>query len=371
MGALSHLRVVEVSDDTGAYTGKLLAELGADVVRISGAALANIDNFQRDPDPVVQDFLGRSRREIELPEGPEQRTAALIELIDSADMLLEAGPPDVLARLGVPPDHPSLARESLVRTRISPYGLDGDRASEPASDLVCSASAGFLTLGGWADRAPTRAHGDQAWRMASLHAAVGSMLALFEREESGLGQDVEVSVEEAVATALENSLQFYDLEGTVRSRTGPGYDEAGSGVYACADGYVYVMVGRLSTARGWANLLTWLDETSPDGAAALRRPEWGDQSFRKTPQAQAEFRSVFESFALSRLKADLYVEAQQRGIAICPINSAEDLLSNEHLLARGFFEEGEGEGVRLVGAPYRLSATPWQHRERTRKEVVA
>lgn len=365
MAPLSHLRVVEISDDSGAYAGKLFAELGADVVRVSGDALTSIPNLQRDPDAVVQSFLNRSRNEAVLPEDREERSAALVALIDSADMLLEAGPPDVLERLGVPEDHPCLRRDSLVRTRISPFGLEGDRAMDPASDLVCSASAGFLALGGWPDRAPTRAHGDQAWKMAGLHAAVGAIVALFEREDSGLGQQVEVSAEESVVTALENSLQFYDLEGVVRSRSGSGYDEAGSGVYACADGHVYLMVGRLSTARGWANLLDWLDESSPDGAAPLRAPEWSDQAYRKTQDAQSVFREVFESFAASRLKAQLYVEAQQRGIAMCPVNSPEDLLNNEHLLARNFFDEHDG--AKLVGAPYRLSASPWRRREALRE----
>ena len=127
---------------------------------------------------------------------------------------------------------------------------------------------------------------------------------MFEREESGLGQQVEVSAEASVATALENALQFYDLEGVVRSRTGAGYDEAGSGVYTCADGYVYVMVGRLSTARGWANLLYWLDEVDAAGASALRRAEWGEQAYRRTPEAQAEFRTIFEQFAATCQEGD-------------------------------------------------------------------
>ena len=369
MGALSHLRVVEVGDDIGAYAGKLFAELGASVVRVSTTDLEVLEAPQFDPDPFVQDFLHRSKRRVQLSADPAARTDALARLIGSADVLLEAGPPDLLERLGIPARHPCLVRASLIRTRITPYGIDGDRAQDPVSDLVCSASAGFLFLGGWPDRAPTRAHGDQSWRMASLHAAVGAMLALFEREESGLGQQVDVSAEEAVATALENALQFFDLEGTVRTRTGAGYDEAGTGVYACADGYVYVMVGRLSTARGWASLLDFLDEAEAAGASVLRREEWSDQRYRKTARAQKEFRTVFEQFAANWRKKELYVEAQRRGIAICPINTPDDLLEDEHLLAREFFLEVDG--ARVVGAPYRLSATPWAIRPHVLDEELA
>src|SRR5690606_4466173 len=109
-----------------------------------------------------------------------------------------------------------------------------------------------------------------------------------------------VSAQEAVGTALENALQYFDLEGTVRGRTGAGYSEAGSGVYKCGDGYVYVMVGRLSTAQGWSNLLDWLDEVGAAGADELRAPQWSEYAYRRTPEAQRRFREIFEAFAKDR-----------------------------------------------------------------------
>lgn len=355
--ALGHLRVMELADDSGAYAGKLLAELGADVWRIQLPPARRPRNFSVDPDPVVQGFLHRSKRSLELPEDPAAAAAILEDLIARSDVVLEAGPRDLLAQLGVPEDHAVLSRPDLIRTRISPGGLDAEAGDEPISDLTASASAGFLALGGWPQAAPTRAYGDQSWRMASLHGAAGALLAILDRERNGLGQQVDVSIQESVATALENSLQFWDLENIVRRRTGPGYEEAGSGVYACADGFLYVMVGRLSTAQGWVNLLDWLQEAGVPGAEALRDPAWADLAHRRTLEAQALFRQVFERFAADRTKSELYVEAQQRGIAICPINTAHDLLANAQLAARDFF--GEGEAGLLVGAPYRLSATPW------------
>jgi benzylsuccinate CoA-transferase BbsE subunit len=358
MGPLTHLRVLEVGDDTGAYAGKVLAELGADVLRIELPTELDRSDLNVDPDPVVQNFLHRSKRETGLAGDREHWPIALASLIAGVDLLLESGPPDLLARMGLPDDDGSLMRKDLVRTRVTPFGLVGEHSADPATDLICSASAGFLSLGGWPDRAPTRAFGDQSWRMASLHAAFGSMLALLEREASGEGQQVEVSAQEAVATALENALQYYDLEGVVRRRVGAGYNEAGSGVYRCADGFVYLMVGRLSTAQGWANLLDWFEEVGTIGAGALRLPEWSEHEFRQTPEARTRFTEVFERFSANRTKSSLYVEAQRRGIAICPINSATDLLQNEHLLARGFFVENDGAVE--VGAPYRLSVTPWE-----------
>lgn len=356
-GALAGLRVLELGDDSGAYAARLYAGLGARVVRARLPENLIPHGWNVDPDPIVQGYLHRGKLEVMLPAEPSARIDALATLIADADLTIESGSPDALTDFGLAPGHPAREHRELVRARISPWGVEGMRAHDPASDLVCSAAGGFLALGGWPDRAPTRAFGDQSLRMASLYAAVGSLLALRARRDSGAGQEVRVTVQESVATALENALQFYDLEGVVRRRVGAGYQEAGTGVYACADGFAYVMVGRLSTAKGWTNLLDWMDEAGIADARRLREPGWTDHEYRKSAEAQAEFRRIFESFAAERTKADLYVEAQRRNIAVCPVNSPDDLIASEHLAARDFFVYEEGR--RLVGAPYRLSATPW------------
>jgi benzylsuccinate CoA-transferase BbsE subunit len=357
MGPLHGIRVVEVADDLGSYAGKLLAELGADVVRVAPNRLLRA-GMHVDPDVVVQRFLTRSRPSVALADDLAAALDELEQLFGDADVVLEAGPSGLLARLGIDDADVRLRHPGLVWVRVCPFDSSGPASSAPASDLTCSATGGFLGLGGWPDRAPTRAFGDQCWRMASLYAAAGTLLALIEREGSGIGQLVSVSADEAAATALENSLQFFALEGTVRRRVGPGYAEAGSGIYACADGWVYLMAGRLSTRRGWANLLDWMDEADTPGVAALRANRWADQDFRRHQEAQDEFRQVFERFTAALSKADLYHEGQTRSIAIAPVNTPADLIVNDHLAARGFFVDYRGQ--RVCGPPYRLSVTPWQ-----------
>tara|TARA_B100000614_G_scaffold210701_1_gene193801 strand:+ start:2759 stop:3871 length:1113 start_codon:yes stop_codon:yes gene_type:complete len=368
-GALDGIRVVELGDDSGAYAGRLLAGLGAEVARVVAPVGLTVRGWNVDPDPVVQAYLHRGKVPVELPTAKGHRTRRLAQLIDAADIVLESGAPDVLEQLGLPGEDDCLRREDLIRVRVTPWGIEGDDAMRPSSDIVSSAAGGFLTLAGWPDRAPTRAYGDQSWRMGSLYAAVGAMLAVLARDRDGAGQQVDVVVTEAVATALENSLQYADLEGVIRRRSGPGYEEAGSGVYSCADGYLYVMVGRLSTAQGWQNLTAWLREAGAVGADELSSDEWADYEFRKTLYAQERFRKVFEDFASRFAKADIYAAAQRRGIAICPINNPNDLLASEHLNARGFFEAGP-DGARHVGAPFRMSGTPWAIAEQKREVPV-
>lgn len=113
--------------------------------------------------------------------------------------------------------------------------------------------------------------------------------------------------------------------------------------------------------------MSWFAEADVAGSADLREPQWLDQAYRRTAAAQRRFREVFEGFGADRLKAQLYVEAQDRGIAICPINSPADLVASDHLRARDFFVEHDG--LELVGPPYRLSATPWSTGPHVREEA--
>lgn len=348
---LAGLRVVELADDAGAYVGKLLGDAGALVVRIEPKP-EPYGWWSIDPSSSSGRFLHQPKQRLSLCLDSPSDLQRLRSLLDDADIVIESGHPTSLRSYGVNAEDEVQRRPAVIWARITPFGVDGPLSNWLGSDLVCAAAGGFLALAGYPDEAPTRAYGDQALRMAALHSAVGIAMALLERDASGHGQLVDVSIQEAVATALENSLQFYDLEGTVRGRTGQGYAEAGSGVFTCQDGLVYLMVGRLSTKLGWQRLVTWMTECHVRGAEQLLEDRWQNQDFRATPEAEADFRLVFEDFASTHPAFDLYSECQQRGIILCPISTPDQLIHNEQLSARNFFGS-EGE-VKHVGPPYQI-----------------
>jgi benzylsuccinate CoA-transferase BbsE subunit len=351
---LADLKVLEFADDAGAYVGKLLADAGADVTRVEPTTLP-FGWWSVDPDAAADRFLHRTKHRLPLRLDEPADRRRLTELLARADVVVESGHPRSLRDYGLQAEAELVHRPGLIWVRITPFGTDGPLADRLGSDLVCAAVGGFLALAGYPDTEPVRAYGDQALRMAALHAAVGVALALVDRESTGHGQLVDVAIQEAVATALENSLQFYDLEQVVRNRTGQGYAEAGSGVFACRDGLVYLMAGRLSTKAGWQNLITWMISAGVPAADELLQPQWQDHAFRALPHAEQTFRAIFERFAAGWPAADLYHEAQQRGIVLCPVSSPAQLVGNEQLMARGFFT-ADGEEA-FVGPPFRLASS--------------
>jgi benzylsuccinate CoA-transferase BbsE subunit len=173
---------------------------------------------------------------------------------------------------------------------------------------------------------------------------------------------VDVSTQESVALALEDSLAEFALNRRVRTRLGESPREAGTGTYRCADGHVTMVAGRLSTGRAWGALVQWLAEERAEGAERLLTPEWQRFEHRRTPAAREAFRAIFETFAAGRTKEELYREGQRRSIAIAPVNTVAEVLADPQLEAREAFVQVEqpelGRSLSFPVPPYRLSRTP-------------
>lgn len=185
------------------------------------------------------------------------------------------------------------------------------------------------------------------------------LLALIAREADGEGETIEVSSQEVLTQALETSIPEFELLGKVRRRLGDVPREAGTGVFACADGFVSMVAGRLGTADAWKRLTEWLQQEGVPGAEELAGDGWNTLPFRQRPESIERFSAIFGAFATTRAKAELYREAQHRSIALAPVNDLGDLLVDRQLAARGFFREGvdaaTGTEVRFPAAPFRLS----------------
>eukprot|EP01041_Mallomonas_annulata_P018373 gene18373-37278_t len=189
------------------------------------------------------------------------------------------------------------------------------------------------------------------------------MVALTQAELTGEGEHIDVSMQECVVLAMENAVQFYDLEKTVRKRWAGDQRFAGTGVYACSDGHVFLMAGGIGANRFWERTLKWFVEEGMDGVEEFRQPHWQDVKFLESSEAKKLFSSLFLPWAASRTKAQLYHAGQARQIPIAPVNTPADIIYNPQLLSRGHFvdvpQAMEGRALRMPGAPYKLSETPW------------
>lgn len=369
--ALSGLRVLDLAGAFGNYCGKLFADLGAETVLVeppAGAATRHEAPFAEGvPHPEASfrfAYENTSKRSVVLDLRGAEGRAALVALAARADLLIEGFGAGGLERSGIDPAALRAANPRLVVVRISAYGQTGPFAGWKADDNTLMAMGGMMSLAGYPDAAPLASGGMLAVNAANLQAAVGGMIALTAAELTGQGQDVDLSIQETVVLGLENAVQFWDLEGTLRRRYAGEQRQAGLGLFRCADGRVFLMAGGVAQTQFWYNTVKWLEDSGRVDVAPLKGPEWVDIAYLRTAGAKEAFRAVFEDFARPLTMATLYAQAQAYRVPLCPVNRPADLLKNRQLEHRGFFahlpEAMPGRDLVLPGAPYRLSATPWR-----------
>ena len=341
---LADVLVVDLTTGLGEYTGRLLADLGAHVIRID----PNLSPSPR------RSFMNAGKH-IRYTAGESELHGLLAE----AQILITSEGPAALGAKGLAPDELCHRHPLLVHVAISPFGLTGPYADRPASDLTLLAAGGLLALAGQPDREPVRAWGEQTAVIAGVHAATAALIALQVLETESRGQLVDLSVQEAVAHSIENAAQYLDLEGVIRRRAGAGPQEAGTGLFRCADGWIYLVGGLGGKPLAWKAIEDWLVEGGVTEAVALSADRWQQPDWRRTPAAGAQFRTLFESFAASQTKAELFGSGQKRGISVAPVATPTDLLTDPQLVARNYFQiiDVDGAAVTVPGAPYRFASS--------------
>jgi crotonobetainyl-CoA:carnitine CoA-transferase CaiB-like acyl-CoA transferase len=366
-GALAGYRVLDLCDAKGVFCIKLLADLGADVITVEprhgNPTRYHEPFYHNDPDPEQSLFFWyfhTNTRSVTLQIETATGQALFKRLVRTADIVVETFPPAYLARLGL--DYPDLQalQPGLIMTSITGFGRTGPYSHYQAPDIVGLAMGGLAYLCGEHDGPPVPPGGLQGCHLAGLNGATATLIALWHREMTGAGQHIDVSMQAAVANTLETTHQTYDFNREIRTRFGHKR-EAAAYIVPCQDGYVAL----LSTANmGWPRLVQWVQETAPD--SMLTDPRLTDDGYRL--EHEAEVYAALCAFFAPKTKQEAYAAAQHRRIPLAPVNDARDLVDSPQLQARGFFVDVEhpelDTRIRYPGAPYALSATPWQLRQR-------
>jgi len=387
--ALDDIRVLDLTRDLGAYCTKLLADLGADVIKIEppgGDPARAVPPFFHDragPDHSLYFLnLNTNKRSVVLDLDDEAGREALRGLVATADVVVESFAPGTLDNLGLGYDDLRAIKPDLILTSVTGFGGSGPHAGLLAPDIVGVAMAGIMWLAGDPDDPPNLPFGNQGYLSASIQAASGTMMALYHRDLTREGQHVDVSMQEALLIAQETAMQGYDMTKAVRGRTGARgvlpVVLPGLGPYEASDGWVWSYVGTPAGAP-WRNLYAWMQE---EGAAE----DLGDEPYHgvidqldirfltglalsaddreKHGPALAHIDEVLRRFFATRTKWQLYEEGQGRRLLIGIVSTPEDLANNPQLAARNWLQSVEhaalGEAVPYPGPPYRLSETPWR-----------
>ncbi|MGI9600874.1 MAG: CaiB/BaiF CoA transferase family protein [Acidimicrobiales bacterium] len=338
---LSGLRVVDLADGKGELCGRLLADLGADVIRVEPSGGANSRSAVPLHDGVSLWFAFRNagKRSVELDLDDDAARSQLTELLATADVVIDTTAPGQHRHDDLRPDDIGRRHPHLVVLAMTDFGSTGPYATYAATDSTIHALAGMVFKAGVLDREPLLPPGTIAYDAASVTASFAVLSALWQGRHSGAGQVIDFSVTEAVAQLSDWSMPNAAIQinqGTVpteiRNGSGPVY-----AIFACSEGYVRLVI---LSPRQWHAMLDWLG--NPD---YLQDPEL--ESFMgRFGIADAVLNPLYEELFATMTMQEVAAEAQQRGIVCTPVLTPAAVLANEHFASRHTFTAAElAEGV--------------------------
>ncbi len=354
---LENLRVLNLCRDRGLYAGKVLADLGADVLKIEeprGDEARRRGPFKDDipGQDVSLYFLYYCTNQRGITLNLESRSGQDIfkQLVKRTDVLVEDFQPDARKSLGI--DYPGLCaiNPRIIVTSITAFGQDGPYSEYKSPDIVSFAMGGLMFLSGDPGKAPVLAPGEQAYHNASVFACFGTLVALHSRLTTGAGQAVEVSAQEALAIQ-EHLIVRYSLEADIVRRRGSQHTTAPSRIFPCKDGFVYLFI---FSVRHWRSLLKMMG--NPD---ALQGEAWEDVRFRRLNVDVID--PLVTEFCLRHTKTELAARCQTDHIPCTPVNSPAEFVNDPHIRARDFIIAAEHPVVgkhQYLGPPYKLGESP-------------
>ena len=360
-GALEGVSVLDLTHRiAGPYCSKLLADFGADVVKVErpggdpGRLTGPFLNDDADPEKSLPfSYLNTNKRSVTLdlkhPEGIE----IVRSLVRECDILVENFAPRVMTSLGL--DYKSLRQENprLVMVSISNFGQTGPYRDFKAADIVEYALGGLMYIFGAYDREPLKHAFNQAQFKAGTDAASAALMALYHQRMTGEGQHVDVSIQEAVASGLRDVVNNFTYTGAVRRRQ-PNHSGDLNRLRATADGHMLPSPG-LSASFEWKTVVDFLG-----------LPELDDDRFA-TPSARLanaeELGRIFDEYFIKQNKYDMFYASHQHRFIYGVIQSPEEVLADPQFESRGYFVDIEHPvtgRLKYPGAPFNMEATPWR-----------
>ncbi|MCX6021338.1 MAG: CoA transferase [Chloroflexi bacterium] len=377
-GPLTGLRVLELCDAKGHYVGKLLGDMGADVVKIEppgGDGARRVGPFMDDRPGLNQSLYfwhyNTSKRGVTLNLDTAEGRALFRRLAAEADLIVESLPPGYLDERGLGYAGLAAGHPSLIMTSVTLFGQTGPWRDFAGSDFTALAlggpmmSCGYDTIPG---APPIRGTGDQGYHTGAHYAAIGALIALYHRDLTGEGQYVDAGLHEAIAGTTEGAFPNWEyFRRPVIRQTGrhAAADRTLPWQYPTADGrYVNLMGALPRDQRSWTLLRQWLiaEGMAEELADEEWQDLWGIRAGGLAGPRAARLMEVIGRFIATKPMEEIYHGGQQRGLAWSAVRAPEDILDDPHWADRGFFQQVEhpelGRTITYPGAPYLFHATP-------------
>lgn len=374
---LNDIRVVDIAGHLAESAGRVLADLGAEVIKVEPPQ--GCDSRRRGPfadsggESLHWQAWGRGKRSVVVDTSAYEGRAALRALVSSADILIDSAGPGELEAMGLDPGRLAEECPGLIHVSVTPFGLSGPRAGQPATDMTLSAAGGFLNHQGDKDRPPIPIGFAETSNHGAVQAAADALVALRERDRSGLGQRLDASMQAAVVGTLLWTSSYAVIDknpGFTADDRAQGTSDRGGEVVpgvrnlvleACADGWVVLIfvLGEQGN-NAFAGVMRWIEE---DGFLAddLCGRGWVDwiAEMRSGELPVSDGRRAIETvveWLKTKTKAELMERSLRDKLLIAPCNTAADLLADPQLAARDFW--ADVGGVLHPGPFVQMSETP-------------
>ena len=361
--ALEGVKVLDLTHHiSGPYCTKLLADFGADVLKIErpggdpARRMAPFYHDEIDPEKsLVFAYLNTNKKSVTLNLKSEKGIQILRSLIQESDVLVENFSPRVMVSLGL--DYASLQKinPSLVMTSISNFGQTGPYRDYKASDIVEYAMGGLMYISGAYDREPLKHAFNQAQFKSGTDGASATLIAMYHQRLSGEGQRVDISIQEAVATGLRDVVNNFTYTGAVRRRQ-PNHSGDLSRLRASSDGHLIPNPG-IGAGLNWNVMVDFMG-----------LPELGDEKFN-TPSARLvnaeELGQILDDYFVKQNKYERFYAAHEKRFIFGVVQSPEEVMADPQFAARKYFVDIEHPTLgtlRYPGAPFEMSGTPWEAR---------
>jgi benzylsuccinate CoA-transferase BbsE subunit len=315
---LNGLRVVELSDPSGWLAGRILADLGAEVTLVT--------DERRDDVPYLWAAYNAGKRLASYDDS----------LLSDADVVIETAVTQLYEQATNP---------RAIWCTITPFGRSGPKASWRASDLSVQAQSGVMYMTGDPDRAPVACSAPTSWHHGCADAVAAILMALWQREKTGRGQLVDVSLQEAHLLATMSRVGQWSLAQSRGKRAG-GLMRVGKTtqreIWPCKDGHVsFGLRGGPARIPGLKKLVAWMAEDQM-ATPALTERDW--DSYNHNLLSQQEVDAISEpiaAFFMTKTMTELYDAALTRGLMLAPANTAREILASKQYAARDLFTEVE------------------------------
>src|SRR4249919_53290 len=351
-GLLSPYRVLDLSNELGFLCGKILGDLGADVIKIEppgGEPARRLGPFYGDqPDPEKSLFwfgFNNNKRGITLNLESAKGREIFSQLVAKADFVMETFTPGYLDGLNLGYITLSKINPRLVLTSITPFGQTGPYSKFKASDIEIMALSGCMSLTGDPDRPPLRVTFPQSYGWTGSYAAMGALIAHYYHEQTGEGQQVDVSAQACLLWAFSHAHTFWDLNRHVEKRAGSfmtGRSITGAKMrvfWPCQDGYLnFIIYGGEAGRRTNQALVEWMDSKgmAPD---FLKQKDWKTFDIAQVSQEEIDrMEEPIGDFFKGVTKAEFFKEVVKRQMLGYPVASVKEIFADPQHEARHFWQ---------------------------------